>query len=104
MISCFRRSKVSFTPSFKSLPKLVTLTPPRARTNISYMCPPGKETVEIANANYEKAKLTPPPPPSPPPRPPHKTKWLWKSHQAHPFTNRTYHAQAMKWKDCTLLK
>ena len=63
MISCLRRSKVSFTPSFKSLPKLVTLTPPRARTNISYMCPPGKETVEIANANYEKAKLTPPPPP-----------------------------------------
>ena len=25
------------------------------------MCPPGKKTVETANANYEKAKPNPPP-------------------------------------------
>lgn len=31
-ISFFRRSEVTFTPGFKSLPKLVRLTPPRART------------------------------------------------------------------------
>ena len=30
LIPCFRRSKVTFTPSFKSLPKLVRLTTPRA--------------------------------------------------------------------------
>ena len=44
------------------------------------MCPPGKKTVETANANYEKAKPTPPP---------HKTTWLWKSLQGHPSTTRT---------------
>ena len=32
LIPCFRRSKVTFTRGFKSLPILVRLTSPRART------------------------------------------------------------------------
>ena len=35
LIPCFRRSKVILTPGFKSLPKMVRLTPPWARTSIS---------------------------------------------------------------------
>ena len=37
MIPCFGRSNERLTPGFESLPKLVTLNPPRARTNCANM-------------------------------------------------------------------
>ena len=44
--SCFRRSKVTFTPDFKSVPKLVRFIPPRVQTKHLHFDPLPKEDTE----------------------------------------------------------